>query len=438
MPFIGTQPEVGGYSVLDALTASATASYTLQKDSANFVPNTANQLLVSLNGVIQKPGSSFTVSGSTLTFSSVLTSSDSIDFILAMGEPLLVGTPSDGTITNAKMGLGTSALTLASGTTAQRPTAATGMIRNNTTDSVVEVYDGSNWVAVGDQVTKYDVEYVCVAGGGGGGGGSVGGEGGGGGAGGYRSSVSGQASGGGASAETALNGQALKGTVLTITVGAGGSGSTGAADRGDNGSNSSIAGNGITTITSIGGGGGGSRNSGVQAGGSGGSGGGNGQRDGALGNTAGTSGQGFQGGDSSVSGGNGSQGGGGGGGAAGAGADSASGNGGAGGAAITTNITGSTVTLTGGGGGSGASAANGGGGGAGNGNAAVSAGNAATANTGSGGGGSGGTGGAGGSGVVYLRLPTRQFTGAVTGSPTITNSGTNTIIKFTATGSITL
>ena len=53
MPFIGTQPEVGGYSVLDALTASATASYTLQLNSANFVPSSANQLLVSLNGVIQ-------------------------------------------------------------------------------------------------------------------------------------------------------------------------------------------------------------------------------------------------------------------------------------------------------------------------------------------------------------------------------------------------
>jgi len=103
MPFIGTQPEVGGYSVLDNLTASATASYTLQKDSANFVPSSANQLLVSLNGVIQKPGSSFTVSGSTLTFSSALTSSDSIDFILAMGEPLLVGTPSDGTVNADKL-----------------------------------------------------------------------------------------------------------------------------------------------------------------------------------------------------------------------------------------------------------------------------------------------------------------------------------------------
>jgi len=103
MPFIGTQPDVGGYSVLDALTASATASYTLQKDSTNFAPSSANQLLVSLNGVIQKPGSSFTVSGSTLTFSSALSSSDSIDFILVMGEPLLVGTPSDGTVNADKL-----------------------------------------------------------------------------------------------------------------------------------------------------------------------------------------------------------------------------------------------------------------------------------------------------------------------------------------------
>ena len=125
MPFIGTQPDVGGYSVLDNLTASATASYTLQKDSANFVPSSANQLLVSLNGVIQKPGSSFTVSGSTLTFSSALTSSDSIDFILAMGEPLLVGTPSDGAVnttqlatnavTNAKISSGIDASKLTTG-----------------------------------------------------------------------------------------------------------------------------------------------------------------------------------------------------------------------------------------------------------------------------------------------------------------------------------
>ena len=62
---------------------------------------------------------------------------------------------------------GNASLTIPAGTTAQRPgTPATGMLRNNTTDNVVEVYDGSNWVAVGDQVTKYDIEYIVVAGGG--------------------------------------------------------------------------------------------------------------------------------------------------------------------------------------------------------------------------------------------------------------------------------
>ena len=65
MPFIGKPPAVGAYSVLDALTASATANYSLQLNGAAFVPNSVNQLLVSLNGVIQKPGSSFVVSGST-------------------------------------------------------------------------------------------------------------------------------------------------------------------------------------------------------------------------------------------------------------------------------------------------------------------------------------------------------------------------------------
>jgi len=103
MPFIGQQPLHGAYHVLDAITASATATYNLQLSSVAFSPATANQLIVSLNGVIQKPGSSFTVSGSTITFSSALTSSDNIDFIMALGDVLNVGTPTDGTVSTAKI-----------------------------------------------------------------------------------------------------------------------------------------------------------------------------------------------------------------------------------------------------------------------------------------------------------------------------------------------
>ena len=102
MSYIGKEPQTGAYSMLDALTASATASYSLTLDSTAFVPESANHLLVSLNGVIQKAGSSYTVSGSTLTFSSSLASSDSIDFVLALGNVLDIGTPSDATVTNAK------------------------------------------------------------------------------------------------------------------------------------------------------------------------------------------------------------------------------------------------------------------------------------------------------------------------------------------------
>ena len=93
------------------LTGSATANYSLQLNGAAFVPNSVNQLLVSLNGVI-KNGSSFVVSGSTLTFKNggsdfALTSSDSIDFIISMGgDPLNVGIVSDGTITNSKVANG--------------------------------------------------------------------------------------------------------------------------------------------------------------------------------------------------------------------------------------------------------------------------------------------------------------------------------------------
>ena len=51
-------------------------------------------------------GSSFTVSGSQITFvtsSGTLTTSDSIDFIMALGNVLDVGTPTDGSISTNKI-----------------------------------------------------------------------------------------------------------------------------------------------------------------------------------------------------------------------------------------------------------------------------------------------------------------------------------------------
>ena len=103
MPFIGSQPTRGAYLKCDAITTSATASYTLQVNGGSVNPASANNMIVSLNGVIQAPQDAYTVTGSTITFDSALTSSDVIDFILILGNTDPVGTPADGTITTNKL-----------------------------------------------------------------------------------------------------------------------------------------------------------------------------------------------------------------------------------------------------------------------------------------------------------------------------------------------
>ena len=103
MAYIGRTPQVGNYFTLDAITTSSTATYNLLKDGVAYVPETAYHLIVSLNGVIQAPITAYTVSGSQIIFASSLSGTDTINFITVLGDVLSVGTPSDGTVTNAKI-----------------------------------------------------------------------------------------------------------------------------------------------------------------------------------------------------------------------------------------------------------------------------------------------------------------------------------------------
>jgi hypothetical protein len=75
----------------------------MQVGGVNVSPQSASHMIVSLNGTIQKPGSSFTVSGSTITFASNLATGDVIDFIQILGDVLDLGVPSDATVTTAKL-----------------------------------------------------------------------------------------------------------------------------------------------------------------------------------------------------------------------------------------------------------------------------------------------------------------------------------------------
>ena len=104
MADIGKQPTVGNFQVCDAISVvNGQAAYTMQVSSTNVSPESANHMLVSLNGILQKPGSSFTISGATITFASNLATNDVIDFIILLGNVLDLGVPSDNTVTTAKI-----------------------------------------------------------------------------------------------------------------------------------------------------------------------------------------------------------------------------------------------------------------------------------------------------------------------------------------------
>ena len=321
-------------------------------------------------------------------------------------------------------------------------TVPSSVYNNVTSGNVVTIkVTNSDFKSSGNQTITaetppYSVDYLVIAGGGSGGG-SNSNSAGGGGAGGYRNSYNNETSGGNSSSESSLTFNAN--TVYTITVGAGGSAVSSAV--GNDGSNSSISGSDITTITSIGGGGGASQDSGGN-GRNGGSGGGASYDTNSDAKTggSGTSGQGFDGGDKAFS--SSSMGAGGGGaGQLGESVDtsnSPSSEEGAGGNGLASSITGSSVTRAGGGGGSDENGINGGTGGSGGGG--NGGGGNATANTGGGGGGINNTtnnSGSGGSGVVILRMPTSSYSGTTTGSPTVSQSGSDTILTFNSSGSYT-
>ena len=104
MAYIGTKPTIGNFQICDAISVvNGQAAYTMQVGSVNVIPQSANHMICSLNGTIQKPNSSFTVSGSTITFSSNLATGDVIDFIQILGDVLDLGVPSDATVTAAKL-----------------------------------------------------------------------------------------------------------------------------------------------------------------------------------------------------------------------------------------------------------------------------------------------------------------------------------------------
>ena len=113
MPYLGKSPAHGNFQELTDVSGSfngSTTQFALTDSisSTAITPNVAAAVLISINGVIQEPTTDYTVSGTNITFTSA-PASNATFFGIVMGTQLDVGTPSDSTVTPAKMNI-TSAL----------------------------------------------------------------------------------------------------------------------------------------------------------------------------------------------------------------------------------------------------------------------------------------------------------------------------------------
>jgi hypothetical protein len=105
MAYIGQDPVIGRYIIVDQISGgfNGTASgFTLAAGGQGVIPGLAQNVLLSLGGVIQQPGTDYTVSGSGITFTTPPLSGTTF-FATVLGDVQAVGTPSDGTVLPASI-----------------------------------------------------------------------------------------------------------------------------------------------------------------------------------------------------------------------------------------------------------------------------------------------------------------------------------------------
>ena len=107
MAYIGPEPKLGRNREVDDISSGFNGSrtaFTLALSGSNVSPGTANDIVVSLGGVIQNPNNDYTIAGSTLTFTTAPASGLSF-FAVVLGQSVdsSVSTPADGTVSGTKL-----------------------------------------------------------------------------------------------------------------------------------------------------------------------------------------------------------------------------------------------------------------------------------------------------------------------------------------------
>jgi hypothetical protein len=150
MGYVGNQTTDSFSSIeKQSITGDGTPNYTLSHAVAN-----SNEIEVFVNNVRQEPSVAYNASGTTLTMTGNVASTDSF-YVVYQGKAVQVAThPADQALNCSDLNsTGTGATKLSTGTTAERPTGLAGQIRYNTTLSELEYHDGTSWGAVSSGVS---------------------------------------------------------------------------------------------------------------------------------------------------------------------------------------------------------------------------------------------------------------------------------------------
>ena len=149
MAYIGRQSgQIGNYIRCNTITpdgSTTTFALTNVLDSAAVAPGSENNVLCSISGVMQAPSTAFTINGTNIVFSEAPDATDTVDFVLVLGETVSIGTPSDGTVAATQLH---SSLNLSSKTVTLPNTSVTNAQLQNSSITI----NGSS-VALGGSTT---------------------------------------------------------------------------------------------------------------------------------------------------------------------------------------------------------------------------------------------------------------------------------------------
>jgi hypothetical protein len=133
LAYVGKAPQTGAYQILDDISGSFTGStpgpFNLTVNGTAVSPGNEANCLISISGVIQEPLTSYSITGSQISFTSNPSASDTF-FGTVLGDVFDIGTPTDATVTAGSL-------------------ASTFFIKNNQTWSSINMSGSNNGALVG-------------------------------------------------------------------------------------------------------------------------------------------------------------------------------------------------------------------------------------------------------------------------------------------------